>query len=422
MLTTLNTTNNTLLESLTCRNNRIQSLDLRNNRKLKDLNCDENILSELNVSNNTALAYLSCANNKLTTLDISNNKILMELYCYDNKLTTLDVNNNRSLEQLDCSDNYLTSLDLSNNTSLWLLACDDNNINELNIGNCKRLERLSCCENKIKVLDVTESPLMNELVLHVTPEKYYDDSSDVYNILYEGGNQEEADYLLVDKDVTIIPRSSDAFLIYSNTSKTINVGESIQIIPKDQTAKSYKSSSAKVASVSQSGLVKGLKAGRATITITLTNRKTLKLTLTVIDPTIPTGIKLEQTGTVELHLGKTLQLKASLSPSTAQSKLTWKSSNEKIVAVSSDGVIRGVKKGTAKVTVSTVNNKKAMVTVKVTNPYEPTGISFSEGKELSLEVGKDYMFLLIIGGILDMVELIPMKTVKKSEVSELRLL
>ena len=355
MLTTLNTTKNTMLEILECDYNRIQTLDIRNNRKLFELNCDGNML---------------------TALDVSNNKELLELSCDDNKLTTLDVSNNSKMEQLSCYNNNLTSLDLSHNSSLWLLSCADNNISELNIRGCTELDQLLCCGNNFKVLDVSECPLMNKLVLHVTPEKYYEDPPYGGTILYEGG-KEEADCLMIDEDVTIITRSSDVFLISSNTSKSIYAGESIQIAPKEQTAKSYKASPTSVASVTQSGVVKGLKAGKATITVTLTNKKTLKLTLTVADPTAPSKISINSTDK-EIMLGETRQLSTTMtavkSGYTATSKLTWKSNKSSVLSVDSNGKLTARKAGTATITVTTANKLSDSVTITVIEPSKPKTI------------------------------------------------
>ena len=64
--------------------------------------------------------------------------------------------------------------------------------------------------------------------------------------------------------------------------------------------------------------------------------------------------------------GKTLQLKAIITPSNATDhKITWKSGNTKIVKVSSTGKITGVKKGTTTVTATASNGKKAICRITV---------------------------------------------------------
>ena len=53
-----------------------------------------------------------------------------------------------------------------------------------------------------------------------------------------------------------------------------------------------------------------------------------------------------------------------VTPFTSKQKVTYTTSNKKIVTVSKNGVVTGKKKGTAKVTVKS-GNKSVKVTVKV---------------------------------------------------------
>ena len=81
----------------------------------------------------------------------------------------------------------------------------------------------------------------------------------------------------------------------------------------------------------------------------------------------PSKVTLNKKST-SLQLKKTLTLKASITPSYAgKNKLTWSSSNSGIVAVSG-GKLTAKKRGTATITVRTVNGKKATCRVTVTRP------------------------------------------------------
>lgn len=131
--------------------------------------------------------------------------------------------------------------------------------------------------------------------------------------------------------------------------------------------KNYKTSDKKIATVSGKGLVTAKKSGTAKITVTLANKKKLVLTLKVVDPKAPTKVALNLSGTVKLKKGNTLQLSAILSPATAESALTWKSSDKKIATVSASGLVKAKKKGTATITVKTKNGKTAKVKIKVVN-------------------------------------------------------
>ena len=112
----------------------------------------------------------------------------------------------------------------------------------------------------------------------------------------------------------------------------------------------YKSSNTKIATVnSKTGTVKGIKAG--TVTITATSGK-LKATykLTVKNPTFT------------LTKGKTTTIKSKAAPA---SKVTYISSNRKVATVTSKGVVKGIRKGKATITVKCNGiTKKFVVTVK----------------------------------------------------------
>ena len=119
----------------------------------------------------------------------------------------------------------------------------------------------------------------------------------------------------------------------------------------------YKSSNTKIATVnSKTGAVKGLKAG--TVTITATSGK-LKATykLTVKNPTF-TLTKSSAT----IAKGKTTTIRSKATP---VSTVTYTSSNRKVATVTSKGVVKGIKKGKATITVKCNGiTKKFVVTVK----------------------------------------------------------
>lgn len=63
--------------------------------------------------------------------------------------------------------------------------------------------------------------------------------------------------------------------------------------------------------------------------------------------------------TVTLNKGQTLQLKIKVTPKNAKNKkVTYKSSNKKIASVTSKGKIKGIKKGTATITVTAKDKSK----------------------------------------------------------------
>lgn len=95
-----------------------------------------------------------------------------------------------------------------------------------------------------------------------------------------------------------------------------------------------------------------------------------KFTVTVkAAPTVtqPTKVTLNVKSSITLGKQEKVTLKATVSPKKASQKVTWKSSKPKTVQVSSKGVITAKATGTAKITASASNGKKATVTVKVKN-------------------------------------------------------
>ena len=96
------------------------------------------------------------------------------------------------------------------------------------------------------------------------------------------------------------------------------------------------------------------------------NRKrivALLLTLLMLCSLIPAGIaaepaaeraakpsKIQISGSAYVAKGKTITLKATVTPENASQKVKWKTSNKKIATVSSKGVVKGIKAGTVKIT------------------------------------------------------------------------
>ena len=157
----------------------------------------------------------------------------------------------------------------------------------------------------------------------------------------------------------------------NKTSLRIEVGDKYTlkgtISPSDASNKtvSWKTADKNIATVSSSGVVTAKKLGKTTITVTTADGGyTAKCTVNVVKKVI--GVKLNASSS-ELYLGKTLTLKATVSPSDATDKtVTWSSDNTAVAKVSSTGVVTPVKPGTAVVTVKTSDGSyTAKCTVEV---------------------------------------------------------
>ena len=121
----------TLLESLSCYNNNLISLDVSKNLKLVTLECMSSTLTTLDVSKNIALENLYCYSNDLTTLDVSKNINLKILDCHFNNLTTLNLKNGFNTN--------FTTLDVSSKVNLPCILVDDEIYSNANWGNYKNL-------------------------------------------------------------------------------------------------------------------------------------------------------------------------------------------------------------------------------------------------------------------------------------------
>ena len=129
--------------------------------------------------------------------------------------------------------------------------------------------------------------------------------------------------------------------------------------------------------------------GKVTITATTVNGKTASATVEAhMKDIAPTRVALDQTGTVYLNVGGTLQLNAVFQPAGATSKLTWKSSKKKVATVSADGKVTGVKAGTAVIAVKTANKKTAKVKVKVLKGNAVAKVKLDKSGTVKLNIGE----------------------------------
>ncbi len=149
-----------------------------------------------------------------------------------------------------------------------------------------------------------------------------------------------------------------------NRTENIGVGESYKLtVPDKKNVASYSSSDKNIASVNNSGTVKGFSNGTATITAKYNNGHSTHIKVTVKNA--PAAINLTSPSSTTLKKGATLSLKTTLSDGSASYTLKYSSSNKKIAKVTQKGKVTAVKKGTATITVKTYNGKTAKLKIKV---------------------------------------------------------
>ena len=171
---------------------------------------------------------------------------------------------------------------------------------------------------------------------------------------------------------------SEAIILKGSTLKLTPT-----VYPTTLTDKSvtWKSSNTKVATVSSSGMVTGVKTG--VVTITCTSKATgLKTTCEV---TVG-KVNLDKSEAAVLK-GTTLTLTPTVYPTTLEDKsVTWKSSNTKVATVTSAGEVKGVKTGIVTITCTSKGtglSATCEVTVGKVN-LDKTEVSIVKGKTVTL--------------------------------------
>lgn len=160
-----------------------------------------------------------------------------------------------------------------------------------------------------------------------------------------------------------------------NGTVTVSLGESLFINPSFAPARgltvkryTYRTGMLSFSSVNGSTVVTALREGKVKLKI-FTNKKRKKATVTlrIVNPNKPSRVRIAPYGTVTLRVGQTTQLAAALTPTSARTTLSWRSSKSRVATVDGNGVVHALKKGKTRITVRTANRKKSTITVKVVN-------------------------------------------------------
>ena len=161
----------------------------------------------------------------------------------------------------------------------------------------------------------------------------------------------------------------------TKVSAELNEGETLELFyklePSDATTRGveWASNNTDVATVDEKGLVTAVKAGDATITVSVKGQPEIKATCTITvksSAIAVTKLTLSQSS-AEVSVGKTLTLTCTIEPTDATNKeLIWRSSDETIATVDAQGVVTGVKAGPVTITVASKSNPSVTATCTVT--------------------------------------------------------
>ena len=161
--------------------------------------------------------------------------------------------------------------------------------------------------------------------------------------------------------------------------KTFTLKSKVTVTRKASKKVTYKTSNKKIATVNAKGKITAKKKGTAKIYVISKADKKKKCTITVTVGTPVTKVKLNKTKST-MTIGKKQTLKATVTPKKASSKaVVWKSSNKKVATVTSKGVIKAKKAGTATITATAKDGSGKKATCKITvkkasaaKPADPT--------------------------------------------------
>ena len=169
-------------------------------------------------------------------------------------------------------------------------------------------------------------------------------------------------------DLTVAPTTANV-VIGSTTQLTATV------TPSNSTDNvEWTSSDTSVATVDNTGLVTGVKAGTATITAKA-GEKEAKCTVTVTTGAVAaTGITLDKT-TASVTKGETLTLTATVTPSDSTDKVEWSSSDTSVATVD-NGVVTALTVGETTITAK-AGDKEATCVVTVEPPVPDAETSYA---------------------------------------------
>lgn len=183
------------------------------------------------------------------------------------------------------------------------------------------------------------------------------------------------------KSVKVVAPSGSKKSATVAKGKSIKLAVTVNATKKKYKKVTYKASNKKVISVSKKGVIKGKKAGTATVKVisTKNKKKTASIKIKVVSGAVK-KVKLNKSK-LALNVGDSGNLSAKVTASKkAYKTLKWTTSNKKVATVTSKGVVKGIGKGTAKITAASLDgtNKKSTCTVTVSEKQVVNGIKSLE--------------------------------------------
>ena len=165
------------------------------------LDCEDNLLTSLDLTFNTKLNTLDCHGNLLSSLNIQSNTMLQTLACMDNQLNAIDLSKNLFLSDLSCQGNLITELDLTNNTELFQIVTHDNNLTSITFPSTQNvLQIVWCYNNQLESIDLTNAPILATLRFENNNLNFLDLRNANNNSIHtmDAGNNPNLQFICVD--------------------------------------------------------------------------------------------------------------------------------------------------------------------------------------------------------------------------------
>lgn len=175
---------------------------------------------------------------------------------------------------------------------------------------------------------------------------------------------------------------------------TLGVGDTLQLDPVVEPADavyeklSYSSSKTKYAKVSADGLITAKKKGEAVVTVQA-GSVTAQVAVHVKKAPKSVELKAERTN---LSIGDTMKLTTTI-PKGTVATWSYSVSPKGVVKVSKDGKVTAKKAGTATVTVTTHNKKKAKVKLTVMPDFEITFMNIGRNDGILIQCDGEFAFI-----------------------------
>lgn len=176
-------------------------------------------------------------------------------------------------------------------------------------------------------------------------------------------------YVVTNKKAVIIPTK----VTLDQTNLALTAGQSYTLTAtvfpagaEDKTV-AWSSSKTEVATVDSNGKITAIAAGSTDIIARTANGKEAVCKVTVNAADVQADSVSLNVSSLKMETGDTSRLTATVLPAnTTDKSVTWKSSNDAVAAVASDGTVTALKRGTATITATTANGKTASCKVTIT--------------------------------------------------------